>query len=71
MTNQTIHKYQVTNWYTLPFSECVAPNHCVPKAHGNVTDIITCSCQATQRTNVNRVHREIGPWIDMIPDEEV
>jgi hypothetical protein len=71
MKVKTAHQHQVNRWYSLPFTECVAPDHCVPQAHGNIIDLITCACGAMRRSNINRGYREIGPWEEMVPAEEV
>jgi hypothetical protein len=67
MASNTTHRHQGISWVTVDFSGCVAPGHCVPEAHGDITDIATCSCGAVQKTNVNRQYREIGPWEETDP----
>jgi hypothetical protein len=62
MAGDTGHTHHAENWVTVVFQGCVAPDQCVPEAHGHVTDITTCYCGAVQKTNINRGHREIGPW---------
>jgi hypothetical protein len=70
MTSNTTHRHQVISWVTVDFSECVAPDQCVPEAHGDITDIARCSCGAVQKTNINRQYREIGPWEETAPARE-
>jgi hypothetical protein len=64
------HQHKVTSWLTMIFSECVAPDHCTPEAHGHITDVTRCYCGSTQRTNINRGYREIGPWDEVTPGGE-
>jgi hypothetical protein len=70
MTRDTTHSHQVISWVTVGFHGCVAPDQCVPEAHGDITDIANCSCGAVQRTNINREYREIGPWEETDPEGE-
>ena len=67
MASNSTHRHQVISWVTVDFSGCVAPGHCVPEAHGDITDIATCPCGAVQKTNINRQYREIGPWEEPDP----
>ncbi len=69
MTQDRTHQHQVMRWTTEPFQDCVAPSWCNPKAHGHLTDTITCFCGAIQHTNVNREFREIGPWRRVTKEE--
>jgi hypothetical protein len=62
MSRNATHRHQVMSWITVDFSECVSPYQCVPEAHGDITDIATCSCGAVQKTNINREYREVGSW---------
>jgi hypothetical protein len=61
------HKHPGIIWRTIDFSGCVAPDQCVPEAHGDITDIAKCSCGAAQKTNINREYSEIGPWEETDP----
>ncbi len=70
MPRNTNHQHQVISWVTVDFSGCVAPDQCVPEAHGDITDIAKCSCGAVQKTNINREYREIGPWEETDPARE-
>jgi hypothetical protein len=70
MARNTAHQHRVISWVTVNFSSCVAPDRCVPEAHGDITDIAKCSCGAVQRTNINREYREIGPWEEKDPARE-
>jgi hypothetical protein len=67
MAGNTTHRHQVISWVSVEFSECVAPDQCVPEAHSHLTDIATCACGAVQRTNVNGEYREIGSWEETNP----
>jgi hypothetical protein len=70
MARNTAHRHRVISWVTVEFRGCVAPDQCVPEAHGDITDIAKCSCGAVQKTNINREHREIGPWEEAGPTRE-
>jgi hypothetical protein len=61
MASNSTHRHQVISWVTVGFNGCVAPDQCVPEAHGDITDIAKCSCGAVQKANINGKYREIGP----------
>lgn len=65
--NTAHHTHRVKSWVTVDFRGCVSPDQCTPEAHGDITDIATCSCGAVQKTNINRQYREAGPWEETDP----
>ena len=61
MASNSTHQHQVSSWGTVDFSECVAPDQCIPEAHGDITDIARCVCGATRKANINGAYREPEP----------
>ena len=49
----------------IPFTGCVAPNKCNPKAHGWAITVDFCyaaGCEAIRHTAVNGGNQERGTW---------
>jgi hypothetical protein len=45
-----------------PFTGPVTIKRPNPAAHGNRTIVLTCSCGAERRVNINGTHDEQGEW---------
>jgi len=58
------HKHRPAQRRTVPFVGPLQSRHPNPRAHGNVTEIATCNCGATRRTNRNFGYEEHGAWSD-------
>ena len=58
------HKHRPSSRRTVPFAGAVNTSRPNPRAHGNVTEIATCRCGATRRTNRNQGWVEYGEWAD-------
>jgi len=57
-----MHKHHTYKTETLPFSHCVNPRDCDPRAHGSVRYRDYCRCGAVRERNVNQNFKEVGQW---------
>ena len=66
------HVHRAKTVRTVGWSHCVTPTECAANpsrgiAHGNRTDIATCSCGAIRHSEYNGGRINHGPWSD--PEE--